>query len=71
MTNPKSGTAPEFSSSIAKPAARALVTAGISSFEQLSTHSAEELLALHGVGPNAIRILGEELAVRGLAFASD
>ena len=29
---------------------------------------AKELLALHGVGPKAIRILEEELAARGLAF---
>ena len=71
MTNPNSGTAPEFSNSISNPAARALATAGISNFEQLSTHSAKELLALHGVGPKAIRILGEELAVRGLAFRID
>lgn len=71
MTNQSSGTAPEFPGSIAKPAVRALATAGISSFEQLSTYSVKDLLALHGVGPNAIRILGEELAVRGLAFRSD
>ncbi|MEV8144843.1 DNA-binding protein [Specibacter sp. NPDC078709] len=71
MTNPSSGTAPEFPSTISKPAARALAIAGISNFEQLSTHSAKELLALHGVGSNTIRILGEELAVRGLAFRID
>jgi hypothetical protein len=28
-----------------------------------------QLLRIHGVGPKAIRILEEELAARGLAFA--
>jgi hypothetical protein len=26
-------------------------------------------LAIHGIGPKSIRILGEELAARGLSFA--
>ena len=29
------------------------------------------LLSIHGVGPKTIRILAEELARRGLAFAGD
>jgi hypothetical protein len=32
---------------------------GIASLEQVARHSQEELLAIHGVGPKAIRILGE------------
>lgn len=70
--NTESGIQPatEFPSSIAKPAIRALVGAGITRYEQLATYSAEELLALHGVGPKAIRILGGELAGRGLGFAN-
>jgi len=32
--------------------------------------TAAELLAIHGVGPKAIRILEEELAARELAFAT-
>ncbi len=53
---------------IGKPATRALLGAGIASLEQVARHSAAELLALHGVGPKAVRILGEELAARGLAL---
>ena len=37
-------------------------------YEQLTTVRAQELLAIHGVGPKAIRILEEELKARGLSF---
>lgn len=49
-----------------KPAARAFEQAGITSLEQAGQASAAALLALHGIGPKAIRILREELAARGL-----
>ena len=54
---------------IGKTAARELYHHGISSLEQLAGHSKKELLAIHGVGPKAIRILGEALAARGLDYA--
>ncbi|MBC9714955.1 hypothetical protein H9Y04_20610 [Streptomyces sp. TRM66268-LWL] len=53
---------------IGKPATRALLGAGITGLEDVARHSAAELLALHGVGPKAVRILGEELRARGLDF---
>lgn len=56
---------------IGAPARRALAAAGITTLEQLPAHSAKELLALHGVGPRATRLLGEQLAGRGLAFRED
>lgn len=71
MTEQNTEIVTEFPRAIAKPAIRALAGAGITSFEQLTAHSARQLLALHGLGPKAIRILGEELASRGLAFADD
>ena len=40
---------------IGKTAARALSLDGITSLEQVARHSREELLAIHGVGPMAIR----------------
>lgn len=49
-----------------KPAARAFEQAGITSLEQAGGAGAAALLALHGVGPKAIRRLSEELAARGL-----
>lgn len=50
---------------IGKPATRALVRAGISTLAQVAEHSRAELLALHGVGPRAIRILEEHLERQG------
>ncbi|GFZ96446.1 hypothetical protein [Nesterenkonia alkaliphila] len=51
-----------------KTAVRELHYAGISSLAQVSEHTRKELLAIHGVGPKAIRILEPALAVKGLAF---
>ena len=53
---------------IGAPARRALAGVGITTLEQLPAHSAAELLALHGVGPKAIRILTEYMAERGLSL---
>ncbi len=53
---------------IGKPATRALSAHGVTSLAQVATHSKGELLALHGVGPKAIRILDEALAAKGWAF---
>ncbi len=54
---------------IGRPANSALLQAGITTLAQVATHSSAELLALHGVGPKAVRILATALAERGLAFA--
>ena len=43
---------------------------GITRYEQLADRSERELLAIHGVGPKAVRILAEELASRGQSFAA-
>jgi predicted flap endonuclease-1-like 5' DNA nuclease len=56
---------------IGKTAARALAESGITSLERVAAHSQKELLAIHGVGPKAVRILGEALAEKGLAFKRD
>ena len=54
---------------LAKPAQRALAGAGYSHLEQLTRVSEKELLALHGMGPKALRLLREALAEKGLSFA--
>ncbi|MEV4204489.1 hypothetical protein OG308_30975 [Nocardia salmonicida] len=59
----------EFPRGIGKVATRELAAHGYTSYAQLTQISAKVLLAIHGVGPKSIRILGEELAARGLAFA--
>lgn len=71
MTEQNTASETEFPSSIGQTAMRALANQGITTFVQLTTRSSKSLLALHGVGPKTIRILGEELATRGLTFASD
>ena len=53
---------------VGRPAANALDLAGITTLEQVAEHTEAELLALHGVGPKAARILREALAARGLAM---
>jgi predicted flap endonuclease-1-like 5' DNA nuclease len=53
---------------IGKTAARELSLSGITSLDEVASRSREELLAIHGVGPKAIRILGEALAGEGLGF---
>lgn len=63
--------ATEFPRTIGKVAARELAIAGYTRFEQLTHVSKKTLLAIHGVGPKAVRILEDELASRGLAFQDD
>ncbi len=47
---------------IGAPATRALTEAGYPTLDALVGVSAKHLLALHGVGPKAIRVLRQELA---------
>lgn len=56
---------------IGKTAARELAHNGITTLDQVAGHTGTELLAIHGVGPRAIRILGEALAARGLDFREE
>ena len=53
---------------IGKTAARELAHHGVTSLVQVAAHSKKELLAIHGVGPKAIAILGDALAAKGLQF---
>lgn len=53
---------------LAAPAIRALQGAGITSLEQLTKVSEEELLQLHGMGTNALGKLREALKANGLSF---
>lgn len=55
---------------IGRPATRALLAAGITTLDDVAERSETELLALHGVGPKAVRILSEALAEQGRALAA-
>lgn len=61
----------EFPRTIGKVAARELALAGYTRFEHLARVSKKALLAIHGVGPKALKILEEELKARGLEFRND
>lgn len=49
---------------IGKTAARELAAHGVTSLASYATWSRSELLAIHGVGPKAVRILDEALAAQ-------
>ncbi|MDI6024476.1 helix-hairpin-helix domain-containing protein [Leucobacter sp. UT-8R-CII-1-4] len=53
---------------IGAPATRALANVGVTSLDQVAEWSETDLLALHGVGPKAVRILKESLSARGMAL---
>lgn len=50
---------------IGGPATRALASAGITTLAQVGELTRVQLLEMHGVGPKAVRILGEALGVTG------
>ena len=64
MTGPRSSLP-----TTSEPASAAFALAGIQTLQDLTRWTERDLLALHGVGPKAIRILREALAERGLGFA--
>jgi DNA-directed RNA polymerase alpha subunit len=70
MTTDKEKTS-EFVGLTSRPAVRALEAAGYTRLEDLTQVTEKELLALHGMGPKAIRMLNAELAKRGQAIGSE
>ena len=54
---------------LAKPALRALIAAGYTRLDQLTTIKEAELLKLHGMGPKAIGLIRSALNARGQSFA--
>lgn len=53
---------------IGAPAFRALESIGITHLSQLTKYCEKELLALHGFGPKALRLLKEKLTEKGLSL---
>jgi predicted flap endonuclease-1-like 5' DNA nuclease len=54
---------------IGAPATRALAAQGITRLADLTHHRSDDLLALHGVGPKAVRLLRAALNEQGMSFA--
>jgi DNA-directed RNA polymerase alpha subunit len=55
---------------LAKPAQRAILGAGFTTLEQLAAMSEAELLNLHGIGKNAIKVIVTTLDENGLRLSS-
>lgn len=53
---------------IGAPATRALASIGVTTVEQLADYSEKDLLALHGFGPRAIRLLTPFMEELGVNF---
>lgn len=71
MGESSQGMSGDFPASIGKVATRELRHAGYTHLAQLTMVTTRELLALHGVGPKAIRLLRDVLAERGESFADE
>lgn len=63
------GSSSDLTPKIGKVATRELANHGFTTYADLTQATAKQLLAIHGVGPKAIRILSEELESRGMNFA--
>ncbi|CAN5318438.1 hypothetical protein BH11PSE2_BH11PSE2_00730 [soil metagenome] len=55
---------------LARPAQRALANGGFTSLEQLASAPEARVAALHGMGPNALKILRAALAEQSLQFTA-
>jgi hypothetical protein len=53
---------------VSQPAIRALASAGYTCLDQLAGVSEKHMATLHGMGPKALRIIGEALKERGKSF---
>ena len=62
-------TDPDLLPNIGNPARHAMAMTGCTHLDQAAALSEPELLALHGFGPKALRILREALTACGLTFA--
>lgn len=51
---------------LGRPATSALLTAGVTTLSEAASWSAQRLLALHGFGPKALKLLQAALAERGM-----
>jgi hypothetical protein len=56
---------------LAAPARRALAGAGYTSLKQFTSVIEAEILALHGMGPNAMKTLRAVMDEKGLSFAEE
>jgi predicted flap endonuclease-1-like 5' DNA nuclease len=58
----KPGEVGDLPRAIGRPATRALADLGVTTLAQVAVMPRDDLLAIHGVGPKAVRVLDEALA---------
>ncbi|MEQ8531536.1 MAG: RNA polymerase alpha subunit C-terminal domain-containing protein [Imperialibacter sp.] len=58
----------DFLSTLVAPARRALQGKGITTVQELATHTEAEIMRLHGMGPSTLPKLQQALASAGLSF---
>lgn len=61
----------DFPEKIGAPALRALSNAGIKKLKELSKYSKTELLALHGFGPKALKLILAEMKKKKIKLPSE
>jgi len=64
----KKAASASFPKGVSQPAIRALASAGYTDIDQLAGVSEKHLATLHGMGPKALRIIGETLKEQGKAL---
>jgi hypothetical protein len=70
MTKPSAASdASDLPPGLSQPALRAFASKKLARLADFTRVTEAELLALHGVGPSAIKALRPALAARGLSFA--
>ena len=70
MARPKNrGPQHDLPAGLAKPALRALTTAGYTRLDQFTTIKEADLLKLHGIGPKALGLIRNALKAKGQSFA--
>lgn len=60
-----------FPQNLAKPAQRALLSQGISILNDLSRFTKSEIKALHGIGPDAMEKITNEMFEEQISFAKE
>ena len=60
-----------FPQNLAKPAQRALLSLGISTLNDLSRFTKSEIKALHGIGPDALEKITNEMFEEQISFAKE
>ena len=61
---------PDLPLQLAAPARRALARAGLPTLASLSGFTETELSALHGIGPQALKVIKSALKQKGLTLSS-